>query len=482
MNPLATTFLILFLLALAGLLFVVWRKKSQDFARVLAEEEAIIQEERRMFSFLHDLGEASSRVDAKGSMHRLIVEGAMRVSEAGGGALYLIDADGKTLVPRFISDECPPLIALSDEMRVKAVTSPHNVLSHLRLQPARSEEGLLGGVFSSAKPVLLAHLRDDPTVGMFAREAGRDMTLMAGVLSSGSRKLGVLAVTADAARRTFSQNDFEVFNSLCEQSAFALANAMAHQDAAAKRQIEGELKSAGEIQRVLLPAKDPVLEGFTVAGRNIPARVLSGDFYDYLTVAGEKFGAVIADVSGKGTAAALIAAMCRSVLRSFAPGAATPAGALGAVNRLLFPDIREDMFISMIYLTLDPARGEVTLARAGHTYPLVWRAESGVVEEMKSGGLALGIDRGDVFERVTKDMSFTMRPGDCMLLYTDGVNEAMDTKGDEFGEPRVREALARLAPQGARAVIDGIIAEVDAFSGGKRSHDDITLIALQRAA
>jgi sigma-B regulation protein RsbU (phosphoserine phosphatase) len=305
---------------------------------------------------------------------------------------------------------------------------------------------------------------------------------MIGPLTSGARRLGVLAVAASANRKPFSQNDFEVFNSLAEQSAFALANAMAHQEAQEKKRIEAELRSAGEIQKILLPEKDPDVAGFVVAGKNIPARVLSGDYYDYIPLGEGRFGTVIADVSGKGVPAALITAMCRSVLRSKAAASAQPSEVLAAVNRLLYPDIREDMFVSMIYLVLDQARGEVSLARAGHTYPLLWRKATAAVESIKSGGLAVGIDRGEVFSRVTKDTSFQMEPGDCLLLYTDGVDEAMNAQGDEYGEQRIVAALSRLAPQGARAVVDGLIAEVDAFTGGKRSHDDITLIALQKAA
>ncbi|MCW0221275.1 MAG: serine/threonine-protein phosphatase, partial [Prosthecobacter sp.] len=227
---------------------------------------------------------------------------------------------------------------------------------------------------------------------------------------------------------------------------------------------------------------DPVFEGYTIAGRNIPAKVLSSDYYDYIPLADNRHGVVIADVSGKGTAAAIITAMCRSILRSNASSSISPAAVLGAVNRQLAPDIREDMFISMIYLVFDPETDTLTLARAGHTLPLIWRKESGKVESLHSGGLAVGIDKGDVFERVTKDLTFQMQPGDCLLLYTDGVNEALDGKGLEFGEERIHTDLARLAPQGSQAVVDGIIADVDKFLGGKRSHDDITLIAFQKAA
>lgn len=482
MSTLAIIFLILFLIALAALFIVVSRKQKQDFSRLLAEEEAIIAEERRMFGYLHDLGEAISNTGNQGAVHRLIVEGAMRVTESKGGALYLVKGDETELVPRHVSDECPPLVAVTDDVIANARENPSSLLSFLRLRTVASPSDLLGRVFAAQKSELLADLRRDGGLSGPAHPSQQGITAMVGPLVSGKRRLGVLAVAADASKRTFTQNDFEVFNSLAEQSAFALANAIAHQEAQAKRQIEAELRSASEIQRILLPDKDPPLDGYIVTGKNIPARVLSGDYYDYPPLDGTCFGAVIADVSGKGTAAALITAMCRSVLRSTASSSPSPAAVLGTVNRLLFPDIREDMFISMIYLVLEPTTGRVTLARAGHTFPLLWRKASNAVEEIKSPGLAVGIDRGEVFDRVTKDVSFTMEPGDCLLLYTDGVNEALDARGDEFGEERIKQTLRTLAPQGSRAVVSGLIAELEQFLGGIRSHDDITLIALQKAA
>lgn len=482
MSTLAIIFLFLFLIALGALFVVVTRKQKDDLSRLQAEEDAIIAEERRMFGYLHDLAEAISSTDSPGAVHQLIVEGAMRVTESKAGALYLLEPDSQVLVPRHVSDQCPPLVELDDQVVANAQSNAFSLLSFLRLQSITADAGLVGRVFTGQKPELLHDLLSNGGLEGPKHSSQEQTTVMIGPLVSGNRRLGVLAVAANAARRTFSQNDFEVFNSLTEQSAFALANAMAHQEAHAKRQIEAELRSASEIQRILLPDKDPPLNGFVIAGKNIPARVLSGDYYDYIPLDDLRFGAVIADVSGKGTAAALITAMCRSVLRSNASASLAPSAVLAAVNRLLHPDIREDMFISMIYMVLDQATSQVTLSRAGHTYPLLWRKKSNTVEEIKSGGLAVGIDRGEVFERVTKDCSFTLEPGDCLLLYTDGVNEAMDARGDEFGEERIKTVLAALAPQGARAVVSGLIEEVEQFLGGKRSHDDITLIALQKAA
>lgn len=480
--PLIIAVLSLLLAGAVAALIVITRRKNRAIFHLIEEERAIVAEERRMFGFLHDLGEAITREDSQSAMYRLIVEGAMRVMESNGGALYLLAPGGKVLVPRFHSDHCAPLVDLPERIQAMARTNPSALLSFLRLHSLRLDEGVVGGVFASQRPEIIEELRKDARLLAGGNSFQNNTTVLIGPLSFGPQKLGVLAMTSPKGMRAYSSNDFEVFKSLVEQSAFALANAMAHQAAAEKKQIEAELRAASDIQRILLPERDPELPGFVIAGRNIPAKVLSGDYYDYIPLADGGCGAVIADVSGKGTAAALITAMCRSILRSNAGLSRSPAAVLAAVNRLLAPDIREDMFVSMIYLVCHPQSSRLTLARAGHTVPLLWRRASGRVEELRSGGLAVGIDKGEVFERVTKDLDFQMDPGDCLLLYTDGVNEALDAKGLEFGEERIHSALASLAAQGPQAVVDGLIADLDKFLGGRRSHDDITLIALQKAA
>lgn len=482
MNTYLIVLLLLLLVALTVALVVTKRRKDDTITRLIEEEKAILEEERRMFNFLHDLGEAISREDSQAAMYRLIVEGAMKVMESAGGALYLLDPTGRAMVPRYHSDKCVPLVEVPERIVTMARSNPAALLSFLRLHSIPLTGGVLGGVFQSQKVEVIEDLRKDDRMSGAGGGLQAGTTAMVGPLSFGPKHLGVLAVTAPRENRSYNANDFEVFRSLVEQCAFALANAMAHQAAAEKKQIEAELRSASDIQRILLPESDPTLPGFVIAGKNIPARVLSGDYYDYIPLADGCLGAVIADVSGKGTAAAIITAMCRSVLRFSAQAGASPATTLAAVNRQLWPDIREDMFISMIYLVLCPATNTLTLARAGHTHPLVWRSATGKVETLHSAGLAVGIDKGEVFERVTKDLKFELAPGDCLLLYTDGVNEALDSKGLEYGEERVQSTLAAFAPKGPQAVVDGLIADVDKFLGGKRSHDDITLIALQKAA
>ena len=182
--------------------------------------------------------------------------------------------------------------------------------------------------------------------------------LLAPVTHAG-RDLGVLAMVGHRGGRPVSEKDFEVFRSLAEQSSFALGNSLIHQEAAEKRRLDRELRTASDVQRVLLPGADPEPAGYRIHGTNVPARIISGDYYDYIELPDGQLGVAIADVSGKGVSAGLMMATCRSALRSLAGPCRSPAGALAAVNRQLFPDMREDMFISMAYVMLENGSGRL---------------------------------------------------------------------------------------------------------------------------
>jgi len=150
------------------------------------------------------------------------------------------------------------------------------------------------------------------------------------------------------------------------------------------------------------------------------------------------------------------------------------------VNRQLYPDIKEDMFISMAYVILDHAHGKVTLSRAGHDAPIIFDHATGGAAPVKPPGMVLGIDSGSVFDRITGDFALTLNQGDCLLLYTDGVTEALDANGDEFGPERMIESVRASAPEGAPAIISRLIDELRNFVGVQPQNDDITLIAIRK--
>jgi sigma-B regulation protein RsbU (phosphoserine phosphatase) len=173
-------------------------------------------------------------------------------------------------------------------------------------------------------------------------------------------------------------------------------------------------------------------------------------------------------------------AMCRSVLRSVARSSQSAAAVLHELNRQLYPDIKEDIFVSLAYLIAKKADPELVLARAGHDAPLHYRVKDNSVVKINPPGMALGIDSGGVFNRVTGDFKVRLETGDCLILYTDGVTEALDVNGLEFGISRLIEAIQAGAADGAPAILSRVTGDLKMFVGSHPQNDDITLIAIRK--
>jgi sigma-B regulation protein RsbU (phosphoserine phosphatase) len=467
------------LIVVAGLILALrnQRNKARAVRRRYRDMEGA---EKRMFTFLHDLGLAIENEPSPTLLSRIIVDGIDKVVTARGGAIYFLSPERDFLNPSYISEECPPLIGIPMEIRKRAERDPRALESHVRLSRVPADEGILGHCLSASEPIHVPDVKNHPAFRDAFTRYTDDVSALLSPLRHANRDLGVLVVARRHSDGPFTANDFAVFRSTAEQSSFAIGNARIYREAHEKRAMEGELQNAREVQRILLPQADPLIEGFRITGTNLPARIISGDYYDYIDLGDQKFGIVIADVSGKGVPAGLLMAMCRSALRSVAPGEMSPSKVLASVNRQLFPDIREDMFISMAYGILDAANSSLRLSRAGHDPALFYRHETGTVELLRSPGLALGIDDGAVFERVTQDKSVEFKSGDCVLFYTDGVKEAIDSDEEEFGMERMAEAFRRVAPQGAEAILIQMQEELKLFTGDGPQMDDITLVAIEK--
>jgi phosphoserine phosphatase RsbU/P len=444
--------------------------------------EEIQVEETLVFDFLHGLGEAFRETIRPQELHRLIVEGGTRILDAHGGALYVADRTGGKLIPAFISKGCPPLVDVPANILQQAAATPIALESYLRLHSIVPGEGTIGRAWQTGEPVCLNEFSEAPELAKLRDSAFGTASVMAASLRYGNQDLGVLALANGPIGPAFAQGDFIVFKSIAEQSAFALYNAIIYSMANEKKRLDHDLEIARDIQRILLPAEAPAINGFQISGINVPARQVSGDYFDYIHVDDERLGVAIADVSGKGVPASLIMAICRSVLRAEAARNPSPADVLRKVNRQLYPDIKEDMFISMAYLILNHERNGdgVTLARAGHDAPLLYKRESQTVTPVKSPGMVVGIDSGNVFDRLTADFAVPLERDDCLVLYTDGVTEALNTEGDEFGLDRTIQSVRASAIDGAQAIVKRVIEDVRDFTGSLPQNDDITLIAIRK--
>lgn len=469
----------LFLASLAGWAFTWWQQRVRIRQLERSKEEIQI-EETLVFDFLHGLGEAFTETIRASDLHRLIVEGAARVLDAQGGALYMMERAGGKLAPAFISKGCPPFVDVPTHILQQAALDSSALEAFLRLHAIAPGEGVIGRVWQTREPILLTDLANAPELAGLRGTSLGAASVMVTPLLYGKQNMGVLALGNGPGSPSFTQSDFVVFKSIAEQSAFALYNAIVYSEANEKKRLDHDLEIARDIQRILLPSEAPVVPGFEISGINIPARQVSGDYFDYLEVDADKLGVAIADVSGKGVPASIIMAICRSVLRSQAAGNPSPADVLQKVNRQLYPDIKEDMFISMAYLILNYTDGAVTLCRAGHDAPILFDHVTGTATPVKPPGMVVGIDSGSVFDRITGDFALSLKRDDCLLLYTDGVTEALDANGDEFGFDRMIECVRTSAPQGAPAIITRLIDELRSFVGAQPQNDDITLIAIRK--
>lgn len=467
-----------FFAALAA--YLAWRVARQGNAlRELGREwRELRTEEDRVFDFLRGLGEAFGAASSRRELHRLVVEGAVRILDAHGGALYLEDPSGKFLSPAYVSRGCAPLVAVPQHIRQQAEANPVALESFLRLHAIHPGDGLLAEAWQEGGA--RRHEADDPALATLAAEGQRASSALVARLTYKEKTLGVLAVANGPMAAAFSPQDLAVFKAIADQSAFVLFSEAVYLEAAEKKRLDSDLETAREIQNILLPSSAPQIPGYDVSGINVPARHVSGDYFDYVRIDDHRWGIAIADVSGKGIPAALITGMCRTLLRGAASGGCSPAEALREVNRRLYPDIKEDMFVSMLYAVLDTRTSDIALARAGHDPPLLYRAQDRTVTALNPPGMAVGIDSGPVFDRVIVEENVKLSPGDGLFLYTDGATEALDPHDSEYGIARLTQAVQANAPKGAGATVRNISDELREFAGRVPQHDDITLISIRR--
>lgn len=291
--------------------------------------------------------------------------------------------------------------------------------------------------------------------------------------------IGALYLGPRRSDQGYSSDDRRLLSTLATQAAPAIRVAQLVQEQAAelraRERIDEELRVATLIQQQFLPRDLPSLPDWQVAAFYGPARAVGGDFYDFIELPGGRIGVVVGDVTDKGVPAALVMARTHTILRSEAPRLVTPAAVLQRANEILVAEMPERMFVTCLYLVLDPRTGSVSFANAGHNLPYV-RTADGVVE-LRATGMPLGL-----MPRMTYvEETAVIQPGEQVLLSSDGVVEAHDPGGAMYGFPRLKAALE--GEDSGSELIDRILDGLHGFVGrGWEQEDDITLVTLARSA
>src|ERR1043166_7241913 len=331
-------------------------------------------------------------------------------------------------------------------------------------------EGLIGQVALTAEPITSPDVRKNPN---YINARSQTRSEMVAPIISNTEVIGVFDLESDELN-AYSEDDLQVLMLLASQVAIIIEKVMLHEQLIEKKRLEGQLEVARQVQLELLPAHDPELEGYDISAYNYPTEEVSGDYYDWVRIYDDQIGLVIADVSGKGVPAALLMAFLRASLRAATHIGYSPHISMAKVNYLLWESIERNQFITAFYGILDATNRTFAYSNAGHNPPMLIDVD-GTAHFEERGGVPLGMFRDSRYY----EYYATIEPGQILVLYTDGVTEATNPGGEEYGRDRLAEAVRHARDRPAREMIDVLHRDLMTWTGGQGAGDDVTFFILK---
>jgi phosphoserine phosphatase RsbU/P len=339
----------------------------------------------------------------------------------------------------------------------------------------RSGRGIIGRVITTGAPIVAPDVRLD---AYYVRGRSSTSSEVAVPISSNGQVIGALNLESDELG-TYTSADVVELMAFATVAAISLEKAVLHYQVLEKQHLDHHLALAHDVQTTMLPASAPVVPGFDLAATNVPTMEIGGDYFDYLALADGRWALVVADVSGKGMAAALIMATFRAALRAELRigRAATLEETMDAVNSLLLDSIDTSRYVTAVYGVLDPRTGEFSYVNCGQAPPVLVRAD----------GTSVWLDRGRPALGMPVNVEgesgrVVLAPGDVLAVYTDGVVELPDPAGDEFGRQRLETLLRDRASLSAEAIVDEVVRATADFCAQPAYEDDFTLMVVKRVS
>lgn len=382
------------------------------------------------------------------------------------GFILLVDPDTKQLIPQAVKQRRAP----AGGRPLGGLSYSQTIVDQVLLQG----QGVIRG--ANAEPARPAKL-GDPSAASFhgvGATSRKEVPRVGSPLICGGEKLGTLHLEGEPGSADFSQDDLDLCSGIARQAALAIANARAGQALVAHERIEADLQMARKIQQSFLPKRLPRVHGLEFDTHYESASHVGGDFYDVIELSPTRIGILVGDISGHGVAAALMMARLTTAIRLFSQStSAEPAAVLTHANKALLETEQDAMFATVLFILLDLESSTFTIANAGHQPPMVSSSRfEGISELDDSTAVALGV----VPDMVYPQEVYQLVAGDVVLLYTDGINEAMNRQQEEYGMTRLKQAVTA-GPAEPKAVVQRVIADVRRFVAGAPQSDDETLVA-----
>jgi sigma-B regulation protein RsbU (phosphoserine phosphatase) len=325
----------------------------------------------------------------------------------------------------------------------------------------------------SGQTVYVADMRTDERV-LYPEDSKREgivSSLVVGMMYK-DRPIGVLRVYT-AEPHLFSEFEVKLLQSIASQAAVAIENARLQEEALEKDRLERQVQIAAEVQRRMMPAKAPQFPGLDIAALYVPCFELGGDFYDFIALGDHSVGITVADVVGKGLPASLLMASVRASMRAQADNVYDLDEIVARVNKSMSADMRSNEFITLWYGVLDYKHRQLTYSSAGHEPAILLR--NGQLRDLAVGGMVIGVDPEQRYDKEVVQL----HKGDTILIYTDGVPDAMNYTGEKFGKTRMRESLLKYQKESAEQICRQMLWETRRFVGLNRRTDDTTIVVIK---
>jgi sigma-B regulation protein RsbU (phosphoserine phosphatase) len=460
------THAIVYPLAYMAHLIVFFRVALNGIAAKELSISSLLGSREKVFDFMQKLSSAVSEKIEIEKILAIVANSAIENTNADGGAILMLDERQKALKYRAIAGTYEPPFDVPDMVKIRS-SRLEDYLYSLSLEPGKT---VLGESFQKADPVHVQRFAE-------SRKDGQSpvSSLIVVPLLVAKRSLGVITVSKQAPGQYFSDEDFEHLKAFADYASLSIDMHLTYLEVLEKKQIERELGIAAEIQKKLLPAAMPRMKKTELAVHSLPVRGVSGDYYDLYRLDPEKLIVVVGDVAGKGFPAALVMAMVHSIFHLVASPKRDIATTLTWINRGLVGQVDVDRFATLCIVSFDEATRSLQYTNAGHLPLLVFRVESQTIEQVDMEGLPIGIDRASAYHM--KNVS--LDPGDIAVLYTDGITEALNQEGEQYGQKRLASVVSGNYSKKAEELKNLIQKDLSDFTGFAKQHDDQTLVILK---
>lgn len=456
------------------------------FVQQLRRDHLSLQRTKDVMSdAAQDLSEVFSTGEMVGAgrIMEQILYSAQRTTGSAAGAIYLAGEDG-ILQARCITGLFPPMTEVDDYHPAHTRSLTRHTREAVTAVAIAPGEGLIGEVALYGKTVRVADATRDPRLPRFDHPDLAVRSLLAAPMRFQNRVMGVMVVVNPVHRLPFTIEEEETLQILADQASLSIFYANLRESLEEKQRLDQEMKVAQRIQDSLQARDLPTVPGVEIAAFTDAAMEVGGDYVDVFHVDADRVGMVVGDVSGKGVGGAIFMAILRTMMRAKAVGVSRPSEVLRQVNRMLLEDMRHERFVTLVYMVLDHRRRELRVSRAGHDPLLFRRAGQAGFSPLGSEGPGLGLLDGEVYDGVVPEDVIPLDTGDELVAYTDGVVEALDDSGHEWGHERFQQALA--AGAASATTLQGCLDEVKQhllrFVGDMAQYDDITLLGVRMGA